>query len=357
MRVAVAMSGGVDSSVAAALLKEQGHDVLGITMHIWSDYGIAKAEKRRQSCCAPCHIDDAKMVAHDLGIPHYVLDLRQEFDKHVVDYFCREYLAGRTPNPCIPCNQKLKFGVLLSKIKELGAAYIATGHYARIENDAEGRFLLKCAVDKTKDQSYFLFNLGQKQLEHILFPLGEQGKGRTREIARDLGLRIADKPDSQEACFIDHHYEQLLKERFPNEIKPGAILDCKGQQIGFHHGVSLYTIGQRRGLGIALGYPLYVTRIDGMANTITVGPADKLYCNDLIATGCHTVSGEELTNPRMLKVKVRSTQKAAKAIISPLSKGKFRVKFAEPQRAIAPGQAVVFYEGDTVLGGGWIQRT
>ncbi len=355
MRVAVAMSGGVDSSVAAALLKEQGYDVLGITMHVWSDYGLAPAEKRRQSCCAPCHIEDAKMVAHNLGIPHYVLDFRQEFDKHVVDYFCREYLAGRTPNPCIPCNRKLKFGLLLSKIKELGAESIATGHYARIENDAEGHFLLKCAKDKTKDQTYFLFNLGQQQLKHIRFPLGELKKGRTREIARHLGLRVADKPDSQQVCFIDQHYQQLLKSRFPKRIKPGAILDYQGRRIGFHHGAPLYTIGQRRGLGIALGYPLYVTKIDSGANTITVGEADKLYRNDLTATYCHMVSGEDLNNSRMVKVKIRSVHKAAKAIISPLAGQKIRVRFAQPQRAVTPGQAVVFYEGDTVLGGGWIQ--
>jgi tRNA-specific 2-thiouridylase len=349
------MSGGVDSSVAAALLKEQGYDVLGVTMHVWADFGINSAQQRQRSCCAPYHIEDAARVAKKLGIRHELLDFRPEFDRQVVDYFCREYLAGRTPNPCIPCNQKLKFGVLLSKMRELGVEYIATGHYARIEQDDEGRFLLKRARDKSKDQSYFLFNLSQKQLKHILFPLGDLTKERTRKIARSLGLKVAEKPDSQEICFIDQHYEQLLRKRFPQKIKPGAILDSKGQQVGVHPGAPLYTIGQRRGLGIALGYPLYVTHIDSAANTITVGCAEELYHDRLVAARCHMVSGEELTHSRMVKAKIRSGRAAAKAIISLLGHRKIQVRFAHPQRAITPGQAVVFYEGDTVLGGGWIE--
>ncbi len=356
MRVAVAMSGGVDSSVAAALLKNEGYDVLGVTMHIWSDYGIASSDKRKSSCCAPCHIDDARMVAHQLGIPHYVMDFRSEFERQVVDYFCREYLAGRTPNPCIPCNQKIKFGSLFSKVKELGVEFIATGHYAVIEKGERGCLLLKRARDKSKDQSYFLFNLSQKQLEHIMFPLGELTKGRTRNIARNLGLKIAEKPDSQQVCFIDRHYERLLKERFPNKIEPGEILDTKGQRVGFHHGAPLYTIGQRRGLGIALGYPLYVTHIDAAANTITVGSRDDLYRNSLMAVRCRMVSGVDLTQPHLVQVKIRSTHKAARAIITPVDKGRIRVKFAYAQSAVTPGQAVVFYEGDTVLGGGWIEE-
>lgn len=355
MRVAVAMSGGVDSSVAAALLKDAGYDVLGITMHIWSDYGITSRDKRKNSCCAPCHIDDAKMVAHQLGIPHYVMDFRSEFDRQVVDYFCREYLAGRTPNPCIPCNKKIKFGSLLTRARELGAEYIATGHYARIEKDERGRFLLKCARDKVKDQTYFLFNLSQKQLKHIMFPLDNLFKGRTREVARNLGLKIAEKPDSQQVCFIDQHYKQLLKERFPRKIKPGEILDTQGQHMGFHHGAPLYTIGQRRGLGIALGYPLYVTHIDAAANTITVGEREDLYCDSLVANRCKMASDVDLTQPRLVKAKIRSTHKAARAIISSMDKGRIKVRFAQAQSAVTPGQAVVFYEGDTVLGGGWIE--
>jgi tRNA-specific 2-thiouridylase len=323
-------------------------------MHIWSDFGIASAKQRQRSCCAPCHIEDAKLVAHNLGIPHYVFDFRPNFDRQVVDYFCREYLAGRTPNPCIPCNQKIKFSLLLSKVRELGAEYIATGHYAQIERNGNGSYILKRARDKSKDQSYFLFNLSQKQLKHILFPLGQLTKGRTREIARSLGLKVADKPDSQQVCFIDQHYEQLLKDRFPKKIRPGAILNSQGLQIGFHHGAPLYTVGQRRGLGIALGQPVYVTKINSKGNTITVGSSEELYHDSLVATRCQMLSGEALSHPRMVKAKIRSTHKATKAIISPLDKGKIKVKFAESQRAITPGQAVVFYENDMVVGGGWI---
>jgi tRNA-specific 2-thiouridylase len=349
------MSGGVDSSVAAALLKDEGYDVLGVTMHIWSDFGTGSCRQHRRSCCAPYHIEDARLVAHQLGIPHYVLDFRQAFEQQVVDYFCDEYLAGRTPNPCIPCNQKLKFGLLWGRLQDLGVDYIATGHYARIERNNKGGFLLKQARAKSKDQSYFLFNLNQKQLKHILFPLGGLTKNRTREIARSLGLRVAEKPDSQQVCFIDQHYERLLKTRFPRKIRPGPILNFQGQQLGFHRGAPLYTIGQRRGLGIALGYPLYVTHIDSAANTITVGMVEELYADRLTAVGCRLISGEELTHPRLIKAKIRSTHIAAKAIISPRGKGEIEVRFAKPQRAITPGQAVVFYEGDTVLGGGWIQ--
>ncbi len=346
------MSGGVDSSVAAAILKEEGYDVIGITMHVWSDFSNPACEERKRSCCAPSHIDDARQVAHQLGIPHYVLDFRADFDRLIVDYFCQEYLNGKTPNPCIPCNQKLKFVLLAKRVKELGAQYIATGHYAQIQQDNEGNFLLKSAKDKNKDQSYFLFNLKQKQLKHTLFPLGNFTKARIRRLAGELNLKVANKPDSQQVCFTDQHYQELLKERFPERIKKGVILDYLGHKVGEHKGIHLYTIGQRKGLGLALGYPVYVTEIDSIANTIKIGAYDDLYSDSLIAQHCHMAY--ELSHSKIVQIKIRSRHKAAKAIISPLDNGKIKVKFARPQRAITPGQAAVFYAEDCVLGGGWI---
>jgi len=356
------MSGGVDSSVAAALLKEQGYDVIGITMRIWEEPLRAKTvfsqpRQKKYSCCGgePA-ISDARRVAHKLNIPFYILDFRPAFKEQVVKNFIEEYKNGRTPNPCIRCNRFIKFDILLKRCQEFNADFLATGHYAKIEK-IDNRWLLKKGIDTKKDQSYFLYAMTQKQLAHTLMPLGNLTKTEVRKIARDLGLVVAEKPESQEICFIpDDDYLHFLKEYIPDTAKPGPILNKKGEVIGEHKGILSYTIGQRKRIGIPFKERLYVIGIDLKKNVVMVGTEKEGYGNEFIANDLNYITIKKLKKPQRVKTKIRSVQQAASAEIKPLN-GKVHLKFDEPQWAITPGQAVVFYDGDIVLGGGTIVST
>jgi tRNA-specific 2-thiouridylase len=355
-KVAIAMSGGVDSSVAAALLKEKGYEVIGLTMEIWAGETLLHGETRH-GCYGPEErndIEDARKVAQVLGIPFYVFDLRQEYQTEVLDYFCHEYLSGRTPNPCLRCNQRVKFGALLEKARRSGIEfnYLASGHYARVEYDkGRRRYLLKKARDLIKDQSYFLSALSQEQLGRSLFPVGNFTKEEVRRMASHLGLGVENKTESQN--FISGGYSSLVKAK----AQPGPILDRQGNVLGQHRGIPFYTIGQRKGLGISARDALYVTAIDPGRNAIVVGNKEELYGDELIASEVNWIAVERLGQPVEAKAKIRYLHKEAEAVIIPLDKDKVYVKFKEPQMAITPGQAVVFYDGDTVIGGATIERT
>jgi len=358
VKVVVAMSGGVDSSVAATILKQEGYQVIGVTMQIWPSNKQASEVDRFGGCCGLGAVSDAKRVAYELGIPHYVMNFRDIFAQKVIADFCREYSLGRTPNPCIRCNQYIKFDTLLERAKGLGADLVATGHHARIEKDeANGRYLLKKGVDQHKDQSYVLYPITQEQLEHSLLPIGNFTKQRVRQIARELGLSVAANPESQEICFIpDDDYPKFLKEHIPQAVKPGPILNEQGSILGRHRGILFYTIGQRKGLGISAKEPLYVTAIDREKNAIVVGSKQKVYGNKLIASGLNWITIAKLKQPITVKAKIRYRHKEAEAEITPWDKDQVYVKFKEPQMAITPGQAIVFYNGDTVIGGGTIEQ-
>jgi tRNA-specific 2-thiouridylase len=358
VKVVVAMSGGVDSSVTAALLKEAGYDVVGATMQIWPSDGGAGGAEKFGGCCGLDAVADAKRVAHKLGIPHYVINLRDVFAEKVISNFCHEYIQGRTPNPCIRCNEYIKFDALLGRAKELDADFMATGHYARIERDGvSDRYLLRKGVDSGKDQSYVLYIMTQEQLRHALMPLGGFTKERVRVMARELGLPVADKMESQEICFIsDGDYPRFLKEYMPQAAKPGPILDEQGDALGQHEGIMFYTIGQRKGLGISAKEPLYVIAIDRERSAITVGTKKEVYSDELIAAGLNWISVESLERTLELKAKIRYLHQEADAVITPLlSENRVHVRFKEPQMAISPGQAIAFYDGDTVVGGGTIE--
>ncbi|MFC1981139.1 tRNA 2-thiouridine(34) synthase MnmA [Chloroflexota bacterium] len=357
VKAVVAMSGGVDSSVAAALLKEEGYQVIGVTMHIWPR-DRQENEGNGYGCCGIGATEDAKRVAHRLSIPHYVMNFRDIFAQTVIADFYREYSRGRTPNPCIRCNQYIKFGALLEKAKQLGADIIATGHHARKEMDKTAEiFTLKKGVDQYKDQSYFLHPVAQEQLKHILFPVGNFTKDRIREMAGELRLPVADKPESQEICFIpDDNYSRFLKDYKPHAIEPGPILDKQGNILGKHEGIMFYTIGQRKGLGIPARKPLYVIDIVPERNAIIVGNKDDLYGRELIASRVNWITQARPTQPITVKAKIRYRHQEAEAEVAPGDGEKTYVKFAEPQMAITPGQAVVFYDSDTVLGGGTIEQ-
>ena len=340
-RVAVAMSGGVDSSLAAALLRER-YEVIGITMRLWSAGGAERAKG----------VDDACQACQSLGIPFHVFEFAPQFQAHVVDYFCEEYRRGRTPNPCIICNQKIKFDLLLKEALKLGAVYLATGHYARIDASSGSYRLLK-AIDQSKDQSYFLYGLGHEELKHLRFPLGEYRKDEVRRMAAERGLPSNGKGESQEVCFIPNgNYRNFLTKRLP-PIR-GEIIDLNGRVLGGHQGIARYTIGQRQGLGIATGERRYVIRIDGRANTVVVGPEEELWSDTLTASRVSFVSGEPPQGDIEVSAKIRSRSPGAKGVLSPRGEF-FEFRFYEPQRAITPGQAVVCYQGEEVLGGGIIE--
>lgn len=352
MKIAVAMSGGVDSSVTAALLKKEGHDITGVTM-LLSPFS---REKNNGNPPFRDGVTDARKVAEKLGIPHHVFDLRDDFRRIVIADFCREYSRGRTPNPCILCNPEIKFGRLREKARELGADYLATGHYARIEKDEKsGKFLLKKGKDRLKDQSYFLCRLTQEQLAHTFFPLGGMTKVEVRQIAKKLGLPTATRLESQEICFIsDDNYAAFLKEYLNQEIKPGPILDSSGKVLGQHQGIPFYTVGQRKGLGIAAKSSLYVTAIDAEKNAIIVGTKPETFSNGMEADNINWISGDWPELPAKMKAMIRYRHPGVEATISSEDQKRIFVKFAEPQSAVTPGQTVVFCDGDTVSGGGTI---
>ncbi len=357
MKIVVAMSGGVDSSVVAAVLKQAGHEVIGITMEVHPPDEAGKP-RRFGGCCGAGDAIDATMVARKLDIRHYVVNFREVFAREVIDHFCREYLAGRTPNPCIRCNRYLKFDTLLTRARQLDADRVATGHYARIEFDDDSRRhrLLK-GKDGGKDQSYVLYGMTQQQLEHSMFPIGELTKREVRDIAGRLELSVADKPDSQEICFVaDDNYVRFVTEHTGNESLPGPILDIDGRFLGEHRGIAAYTVGQRRGLGIADTKPHYVVAIDPELNTVTVGGRENVYGDALTASALNWITFDRLDAPMTVTAKIRYRHEAAAAVVTPLDGGEAYVTFREPQPAITPGQAVVFYDGDTVIGGGSIAK-
>ncbi|GIV16946.1 MAG: tRNA-specific 2-thiouridylase MnmA [Armatimonadota bacterium] len=357
--VAVAMSGGVDSSVAAALLVKQGYEVVGITLQIWQE---SQTDPRHSGCCSLGAVVDARRVAKMLGIPHYVLNFRQQFAQTVIADFIEEYRRGRTPNPCVQCNRYVKFDAFLRKADELGAQYIATGHYARIQYDEKSeRWLLLKAVNREKDQSYVLFPMTQAQLARTLFPLGNlPSKTETRALARELGLPVADKPDSQEICFVAESggYRAFLQSRVPDTVRPGEIHDVHGNVLGRHPGIAFFTIGQRRRLGLS-GHqqPLYVVDIDPQNNVVIVGPEQYLYCRRFLVENVNWIAVHRLTKPLAVQARIRYNMPEASATIFPTDvPACVEVEFESPQRAVTPGQAAVFYCGDVVVGGGTISK-
>lgn len=357
-QVIVAMSGGVDSSVAAALLKGKGYDVTGVTMNLFSlPKELCRSDELR-SCCGWKATEDAHEVAMRLGIPHLVVDFRREFERTVIADFCREYSRGRTPNPCIRCNEHIKFGLLIDRAKKLGADYVATGHHARLVfSRAEKRYFLKKGKDRAKDQSYFLYPLTQEQLSRTLMPVGNLTKNEVREMAKKWDLPVAAKPESQEICFVPSgRYPEFLKKRIPQAFMTGPVKDASGRVLGEHNGIIYFTVGQRRGMGIAAAQPLYVISIDTKKNAIVAGNHSDLYRKKLLASQMNLISLEKIENPIKLKAKIRYKHGEEKALVTPLSLGQVLVEFEKPQRAITPGQSVVFYKRDVVVGGGIIDK-
>ena len=356
-RVMLGMSGGVDSSAAAALLLEQGYEVIGVTLKLWPQDCVSRAEDK---CCGPQAVMDARAVAHSLSIPYYLVDEAAEFQQHVIQYFADEYKAGRTPNPCVMCNEKLKFGRLLTRADQLGAQYVATGHFARTALCAQtGRTLLKRGLDARKDQSYFLFSLRQEQLARAMFPLGEKTKSDTREVARHCGLKTADKEESMEICFVpDNDYGGFLKKAGLVQPHRGEIVDVHGRKLGEHEGIEFYTVGQRKGLGISSAKPLYVVELDAANNRVVVGDEAQLERDTFIVERCNWIPFAQPPAAIEASVKIRYNHAGTPALITPLSDGEgtAQVRLHESQRAIAPGQACVFYQDDLVVGGGWIRR-
>jgi tRNA-specific 2-thiouridylase len=354
-RVVVGMSGGVDSSATAALLLEHGYDVVGITLKLWPQDCVSRAEDK---CCGPQAVMDARAVCHKLGIPYYLIDEAGEFQKHVIQYFADEYKSGRTPNPCVMCNQNLKFGRLIGRADQLGAQYIATGHFARLEKSSDGsRTLLRRGRDLRKDQSYFLFSLRQDQLARAMFPLGEKSKSETREVARLCRLKTADKEESMEICFVpDNNYGRFLEQARLAERHRGEIVDLRGNVLGHHDGIEFFTIGQRKGLGISSSKPVYVVELDPAANRVIVGDDSELERDEFVADRCNWIPFDVLSESLEATVKIRYNHPGTAATVTPLGPGKVKVKLHAPQRAVTPGQAAVFYQDDLVLGGGWIAR-
>src|SRR5882672_6557284 len=366
--IAVAMSGGVDSSTVAAMLRAEGHNVVGLTMQLWNQRRLAgregMPEKVQGRCCSIDDVYDARRVAEDLDIPYYVVNHEDRFERDVVRPFVQEYLSGRTPIPCSLCNNHLKFDQLLLTARQIGADLLATGHYARCEFDAErNRWLLRRAADGAKDQTYFLFGLTQEQLSRTRFPLGNMNKPQVRELARQHGLALAEKPDSQEICFVPGgDYKKFIDaylseqgDSFP-EIS-GELVTTDGKVLGRHEGIHNFTVGQRKGLGVATGSPLYVININGAKGQVTVGGNDELLSNKLVARDLNWIAIATLREPMRVSAKIRHRHEPALATIECASNGETLVTFDQPQRAITPGQAVVFYDGDVVVGGGWIAES
>ncbi len=357
-RIVVGMSGGVDSSVAAALLVEQGYNVVGVTMRVWPWAEPTDPTQRFGSCCGTQAVDDARQVARTLGIPYYVLNMEEEFERAVVGRFADAYRRGRTPVPCVQCNTDLKFGSLLARARAWDAVAVATGHYARIARDeASGRYLLLRARDLEKDQTDFLWPLTQVQLAAARFPVGELTKAQVREHARRLGLVTADKPESQEICFVPgDDYRAFLRARDAASFRPGPILDREGRVLGRHAGIADYTIGQRKGLGLAAGRPLYVVDLDAERNAVVVGEGADLARRRLVAHEVNVIACDPPAGPMRVEAKIRHKHAPAPAAVRALADGAAELVFDEPQRAITPGQSVVFYQGEVVVGGGVIER-
>ena len=373
------MSGGVDSSTAAALLVEQGYDVIGVTLKLWK-HDCFSPDEDQFKCCGSRAAADVRAICDHLGIPFHLIDDAEEFQKEVISRFAAEYRAGRTPNPCILCNEHLKFGTLLQRADQFGAQYVATGHYARMEHaspgsagvspassqktdgrrdagaPSEGRYLLKRGRDPRKDQSYFLFSLRQDQLARALFPVGDQTKSDTREAARNRKLKTADKKESMEICFVpDNDYGKFLREANLAQKHRGEIVDLHGRVLGHHNGIEFYTIGQRKGLGITTPKPVYVIELDAANNRVIVGDDSALDRDEFTVDRCNWIPFDKLTESIEVTVKIRYNHPGTPATVTPLGAGGAKVKLHEPQRAITPGQAAVFYQEDLVVGGGWIQ--
>lgn len=352
MRIVVAMSGGVDSSVAAGLLVEQGHEVIGLSMQL---YDQQQGDVRFGSCCTLDDLHDARRVAQRLGIPHYILNFERQFDDHVVSNFVREYLAGRTPIPCAHCNSDLKFSALLERARALDADCVATGHYARVERGEAGRLTLRRGADRAKDQSYFLFSLTQDQLDHARFPVGDLEKGTVRDHARRLDLPVASKPDSHEICFIpDGEYADFVERRAASAVRGGWIVNDQGRPLRRHDGVHHFTVGQRKGLGLSGSHPVYVLTLRPESQTVVVGPRAALERTTLTASSVSWVAGEPPDTRVAVTAQIRHRHQAAAASLRTAAPDRLTLQFETPQIAITPGQAVVIYQEDHVLGGGWI---
>lgn len=353
-KVVIGMSGGVDSSVAAYLLKKQGYDVMGVTMQIWQEKDTFEVEEQG-GCCGLSAVDDARRVANSLEIPYYVMQFRDVFKEKVMDYFVREYLAGRTPNPCIACNRYVKWEALLDKSLALGADYIATGHYAQVVQLENGRYALKKSVTAAKDQTYALYNLTQEQLSHTLMPVGSYSKENIRKIAADIDLRVANKPDSQEICFIpDNDYASFIKQQAGVQIPEGNFVDMDGQVIGRHKGITNYTVGQRKGLNLSMGKPVFVVEIRPETNEVVIGSNEDVFDRYVYAENVNFMSIPDIEGEMRFTGKIRYAHQGAACTVRKIDENIIECVFDEPQRAATPGQALVLYDGDIVVGGGTI---
>ena len=353
-KVVVGMSGGVDSSVAAYLLKEQGYDVIGVTMQIWQDESQEQIEDNG-GCCGITAVDDARRVAMQLDIPYYVMNFKNEFKKNVIDYFTDEYIHGRTPNPCIACNRHVKWESLLKRSLEIGADCIATGHYARIAQLENGRYAIRNSVTAKKDQTYALYNLTQEQLSHTLMPVGDYNKDEIRAIAEKIGIQVAHKPDSMEICFVpDNDYAGFITRETGYVSRPGNFVDLHGNILGTHKGIIHYTVGQRKGLGLAMGHPVFVVAIRPETNEVVIGENDDVFSTKLYANNINLMSVDKIEEPIRARAKIRYSHEGADCTIRMADDGLLECVFDEKQRAVTPGQALVIYDGDYVLGGGTI---